>query len=83
LIARCESAALERASTIGIGVGLHPGYNNAQKLYAKLGYKLDGHGVYYGDSPVVMGESYPFDDNLIIHFTKTLRVRVSSYPTQA
>ncbi len=72
LIARCESEALVRTATLGIGVGLHPGYNHAQKLYSKLGYKLDGHGVHYGTEPVVMGKSYPFDDDLVIYFTKTL-----------
>ena len=54
------------------GVGLHPGYNNAQKLYAALGYKLDGRGVYYDGTPVIEGRSYPFDDSLIMHLTKTL-----------
>ncbi len=72
LITRCESAALERSSIVGIGVGLHPGYNNAQKLYSRLGYKLDGHGVYYDGTPVIEGESYPFDDSLILHLTQTI-----------
>lgn len=72
LITRCESTARERSATIGIGVGLHPGYNNAQKLYAALGYKLDGRGVYYDGTPVIEGRSYPFDDSLIMHLTKTL-----------
>ena len=72
LIRRCEERAAVEHTIIGIGVGLHPGYNNAQRLYSKLGYLLDGHGVHYNDKPVVMGESYRFDDDLIIYFTKTL-----------
>ena len=47
LIRACEERAVESVSMIGIGVGLHPGYNNAQRLYSKLGYILDGHGVHY------------------------------------
>jgi len=36
-----------RSSVAGIGVGLHPGYNQAQRLYAKRGYVPDGRGVTY------------------------------------
>jgi GNAT superfamily N-acetyltransferase len=72
LIAHCEALASQRTDTIGIGVGLHPGYNNAQRLYTKLGYILDGHGVHYNNFPVKMGASYRFGDDLIIYFTKML-----------
>ena len=72
LIGRCEALAGTVSAEIGIGVGLHSGYNNAQRLYTKLGYILDGKGVYYGAEPVIMGESYRFDDDLVIHFTKQL-----------
>lgn len=71
LIQRCEQIARERSPTVGIGVGLHPGYNNAQRLYSKLGYILDGEGVHYEGKPIEMGKSYPFDDELILYFTKT------------
>lgn len=72
LIEYCETLAAERHDKIGIGVGLHPGYNNAQRLYSKLGYILDGRGVHYGDAPIVMGATYCFDDELVICFTKHL-----------
>jgi GNAT superfamily N-acetyltransferase len=72
LIQACEDLASEGFDEIGIGVGLHPGYNNAQRLYAKRGYILDGRGVHYGNKPIVMGESYRFDDELVIYFTKQL-----------
>jgi GNAT superfamily N-acetyltransferase len=72
LIARLESFAAERSPRVGIGVGLHPGYNNAQKLYPKLGYIPDGRGVHYDNAPVVMGEHYRFDDELVLFFTKIL-----------
>lgn len=79
LIRCCEAAAADAASqgdrspcAIGIGVGLHPGYNAAQRLYTKLGYILDGHGVHYDGVPVEAGEFYRFDDDLILYFTKAL-----------
>ncbi|MBN2389681.1 MAG: GNAT family N-acetyltransferase [Anaerolineae bacterium] len=72
LIQRCEATAATRCGYIGIGVGLHPGYNAAQRLYSKLGYILDGHGVHYDGVLVEEGQTYPFDNDLIIHFTKVL-----------
>ena len=74
LINACEVMAAERHEEIGIGVGLHPGYNNAQRLYSKLGYTLDGRGVHYNDKPITKGGSYPFDDELVICFTKRLQI---------
>jgi GNAT superfamily N-acetyltransferase len=72
LIRRCEALASTRSRTIGIGVGLHPGYNAAQRLYSRLGYLIDGHGVHYHNAPVEEGQSYPFDDDLVLYFTKSL-----------
>ncbi len=72
LIQHCEATAATRSDRIGIGVGLHPGYNAAQRLYSKLGYHLDGHGVDYDGVPVKMGQAYPFDDSLLIHLYKEL-----------
>lgn len=72
LIRQCERIARERSPVVGIGVGLHPGYNNAQRLYSKLGYILDGQGMHYKDKPVERGKSYPVDDELILYFTKTI-----------
>ena len=72
LIEACETLTAEKYDEIGIGVGLHPGYNNAQRLYSKLGYILDGRGVHYRDEPVVQGKRYRFDDDLVICFTKRI-----------
>lgn len=74
LIHACEVMAAGRHDEIGIGVGLHPGYNNAQRLYSKLGYILDGRGVHYDDKPIIKGHSYRFDDDLVICFTKRLTI---------
>ena len=70
LIGASEKAASVRSDLIGIGVGLHPGYNNAQRLYVKLGYVPDGNGVHYDSVPVEEGNSYRFDDDLALYFTK-------------
>jgi len=55
-----------------IGVGLHPGYKQAQKLYAKRGYIPDGRGVTYCDRYVEEGASVVLDDDLVLHLTKRL-----------
>jgi GNAT superfamily N-acetyltransferase len=42
LLDRAEQEVARRSNAVGIGVGLHPGYNNAQRLYVKRGYIPDG-----------------------------------------
>ena len=73
LIVRAEEEAATRVEEVGIGVGLHPGYRAAQRLYPQLGYVPDGRGVTHRDQPVVEGAAYPFDDDLVLHLTKRLR----------
>jgi hypothetical protein len=36
-----------RSGVVGIGVGLHPSYNAAQRLYVKRGYIPDARGITY------------------------------------
>ena len=73
LIRHCEDAAREKGfSEIGIGVGLHSGYGNAQRLYVKLGYVPDGAGVTYDREPVTPIEMRPIDDNLSLMMLKSL-----------
>jgi len=72
MLDRAEGAAAQRSAVVAIGVGLHPGYNAAQVLYVERGYIPDGLGVTYGDRFVQEGESLPFDDSLVLHFTKKL-----------
>jgi GNAT superfamily N-acetyltransferase len=73
LIEVAEREAATRVDEVGIGVGLHPGYRAAQRLYPARGYVPDGHGVTYRDEPVAEGVAYPFDDDLVLHLTKRLR----------
>jgi RimJ/RimL family protein N-acetyltransferase len=73
LIAKLEQKARElNYHIIGLGVGLYKDYGAAQKLYVKLGYIPDGIGVTYKYMPIVPGEKYCLDDDLILWFTKKL-----------
>lgn len=76
LITWLEKLAVEKGySEIGIGVGLYADYGRAQQLYIRLGYTPDGHGITYKGKPVVPGNSYPVDDDLILWLTKSLLPR--------
>ena len=76
LLDAAEKEAATRSDTIGIGVGLYAGadggYGAAQRLYVKRGYIPDGKGVTYNYEPMVPGNSYPLDDDLVLWFTKRL-----------
>jgi GNAT superfamily N-acetyltransferase len=72
LLDLAEHAARSRASHVAIGVGLHPGYNAAQRLYVLRGYVPDGLGVTYDDRCVEEGETVRFDDLLVLHLMKAL-----------
>ncbi|MCI8386983.1 MAG: GNAT family N-acetyltransferase [Clostridiales bacterium] len=68
-----ESIASKLADTVYLGVGLHPGYGSAQRMYVKRGYIPDGSGAWYGNSRAVPYQNYPLDDDLIIYLTKRLK----------
>ena len=73
LLDRAEEKASEMACQVGIAVGLHPGYNAAQRLYALRGYVPDGRGVTYKNRYLSEGDNVPLDDNLKLHLIKVLR----------
>ena len=72
LLDRAEAEVAGRSSVVGIGVGLHPGYNAAQRLYVKRGYIPDGRGITYRNEFVDEGTQVRLDDDLVMHFTKRL-----------
>lgn len=72
LLDRAEQQIAHRCEAVGIAVGLHPGYNSAQRLYVKRGYIPDGRGVWYRNQLVEEGMQAVFDDELVLHFTKRL-----------
>jgi GNAT superfamily N-acetyltransferase len=73
LLNEAEAQIARVSAVAGIGVGLHPGYNNAQKLYGQRGYIPDGLGVTYGNHFVREGEHVTLDDNLVLHLVRRLR----------
>jgi RimJ/RimL family protein N-acetyltransferase len=73
LIEHLEALARQEGyKTVGIGVGLYRDYGAAQKLYFKMGYSPDGNGITYKCSPVVPGENYPIDDDLVFWLIKRM-----------
>jgi GNAT superfamily N-acetyltransferase len=73
LLDEAEAQIARVSGVAGIGVGLHPGYNNAQKLYLKRGYVPDALGVTYYNRFVHEGEHVILDDNLVLHLVRRLR----------
>jgi len=72
LLNRAEAEAARHSTVVGIGVGLHPGYNAAQRLYVKRGYIPDGRGITYRDQFLDEGTQVRLDDDVVIHLTKQL-----------
>jgi len=70
LLDRAEASAFERSDVVRISVGLHPGYNAAQRLYVLRGYIPDGRGVTYRNQPVAEGANVRMDDDLVLHMEK-------------
>ena len=78
LLDEAEALVASRFDWVAIGVGLHPGYNGAQRLYVKRGYVPDGRGVTYRDRYVEEGATIKLDDDFVLHFTKRLKGEPSS-----
>ncbi len=72
LLDEAEAHVSARYNVVGIGVGLHPGYNAAQRLYVKRGYVPDGRGLTCKGRYVAEGEALVLDDDLVLYLTKTL-----------
>ena len=73
-----EREAVNKSNVVGLGVGLYGGpdggYGAAQKLYVNRGYIPDGKGVTYNYQSVTPGNNYSLDDDLVLWFTKQLRL---------
>lgn len=70
ILDRAERAAFEASERVGIGLGLHPGYRAAQRLYVLRGYVPDGRGLFRRGGFPEEGESVPLDDELLLHLVK-------------
>jgi GNAT superfamily N-acetyltransferase len=73
LLAHAEMHVAHCSNVAGLGVGLHPGYNAAQRLYGKQGYIADGRGITYKDRYLREGEQVLLDDDLLLHLIKRIR----------
>ena len=73
LVEAFESLASDQgAEQVGISVGLTKDYGPAQRLYCKLGYMPDGYGITHDREGVMVGQSYPVDDDLCLMMVKNL-----------
>jgi GNAT superfamily N-acetyltransferase len=74
LMDRAEQLIATHSPVAGIGVGLHPGYGPAQRMYVLRGYVPDALPLTYHDAPVAEYQPVVLDDDLVMHLTKTLRL---------
>ena len=72
LMDRAEQLIATRSPIAGIGVGLHPGYGPAQRMYVLRGYVPDALPLTYHDAPVGEYQAVVLDDDLVLHLTKRL-----------
>ena len=72
LMDEAELLIMKRSDRVGIGVGLHPGYNAAQRMYVLRGYVPDGRGVTWKGAYIEEGQPLVADDNLVLHMVKLL-----------
>ena len=73
LMDRAEAISSERSHRVAIGVGLHPGYNAAQRMYVLRGYVPDGKGVTWQNKYIKEGQHVIADDSLVLHLSKNLK----------
>ncbi len=70
LMDACEKIAFTLSNQVCLGVGLHAGYGNAQRLYIKRGYIPDGSGVWYHDHLATPYQIVENDDELNLFLIK-------------
>ena len=72
LMDAAEAIVARRSTHVGLGVGLHPGYNAAQRMYVLRGYIPDAQGVTWKDAYIQEGQALVADDELVLHLVKAL-----------
>jgi GNAT superfamily N-acetyltransferase len=68
-----EGKATAFSDRVSLGVGLHCGYGNAQRVYVKRGYLPDGTGVWYNNERLKKQAACKNDDDLVLYYYKMLR----------
>lgn len=74
LMDAAEDEARKRYDYIGLAVGLHSGYGNAQRMYCKRGYVLDGSGIWHDNRRLMEMEKTTVDDDLVLYMVKELKL---------
>jgi GNAT superfamily N-acetyltransferase len=72
IIDELEGIASRTSKVVGLGVGLYKDYGNAQRMYCKRGYVLDGNGITYQNVEVEPGKQVIIDDELLLYLVKEL-----------
>jgi GNAT superfamily N-acetyltransferase len=72
LMDEAERIIRTRGPVAGLGVGLHPGYAAAQRMYVRRGYVPDGHPLTYRDQFAQERQQVTLDDDLVMHLVKEL-----------
>lgn len=67
-----EQIAAQYADRVYLGVGLHAGYGDAQRMYVKRGYVPDGTGVWYKNTICPPYSECCNDDELVLYMIKSL-----------
>lgn len=67
-----EEIASKYSDIVYLGVGLHSGYGNAQRMYVKRSYIPDGSGVWYGRGVCEPYGECRNDDDLNLYLSKDL-----------
>jgi len=73
LLEVAESAAAQKHTHVGLGVGLSVDYGAAQRLYVKRGYVPDGKGITHNYAYVQYYSSVQLDDDLVLWLIKSLK----------
>jgi len=80
LMDAAEALAAEREPVVGIGVGMDPDYGPAQAMYVRRGYAPNARGLTSHHRHLGWGDTVKVDDDLVLYFTKQLRLPSMTFP---
>jgi len=72
IMEQCEEIVSRFSDVVTLGVGMHPGYGPAQRLYVKRGYIPDGSGLWYKEKLLPVNAPCINDDSLVLYLSKQL-----------
>lgn len=70
LLDAAEAQAAQISDVVTLGVGLYPGYGEAQRMYPQRGYVPDGSGIWSHYAVAEPYEDVCNDDGLVLYFSK-------------